>query len=105
MPGARWRAAALASALAAGGCEGWGPRTHAVSIRAFQYAPAELRVAAGDTVVWTNEDLVPHTATAAGWGTGGIAPRESRRVVIGTPGTHTYLCDFHPGMKARVEAE
>ena len=27
------------------------------------YAPAEVTVAAGDTIVWVNQDIVPHTVT------------------------------------------
>lgn len=105
-PARRLGGAALALA-ALGGCAGEGskPRAHAVAIRGFQYAPAALTVAVGDTVVWTNEDVVPHTATAAGaWDTGSIGARESRRVVVSAKGTHHYVCAFHPGMRARVEA-
>ena len=35
-------------------------------MQAVQFAPATLKVKRGDTVVWTNRDPFPHTATAAG---------------------------------------
>ena len=40
------------------------PVTHTVTIDATSYQPARLAVHAGDTVVWVNKDLIPHTATA-----------------------------------------
>ena len=40
------------------------PVTHTVTIDASSYQPARLAVQAGDTVVWVNKDVIPHTATA-----------------------------------------
>jgi plastocyanin len=37
---------------------------HAVEIRGMAFHPEVLEIRLGDTVVWTNRDLVPHTATA-----------------------------------------
>ncbi len=104
-PVRRAAAVGVAAVLAAAGCGDPPARVHSVAIRGFQYAPASLTVAVGDTVEWTNEDVVPHTATAAGaWDTGSIGARESRRVVIAAEGTHGYLCALHPGMKAELVA-
>lgn len=80
-------------------------RTHTVEIHNFVYAPAGLQVAAGDTVVWVNRDVVPHTATADGaWDTGSIAAGDSARVVVGKAGKQAYRCIFHPNMKAELTA-
>jgi plastocyanin len=38
-------------------------QTHIVLIKGFAFVPDHLTVSAGDTVVWKNEDIVPHTAT------------------------------------------
>ena len=79
------------------------PRVHTVEIRAFQYAPATLTVRRGDTVVWTNRDLVPHTATAQGsWDSGSIAANATWRYTAGQAGRFAYDCAFHPGMKATL---
>ena len=110
--GARSRSRRLAgfaaAVLAAAGCAdaGTGTKVHSVAIRAFRYAPAAVTVAVGDTVVWINEDVVPHTATAAAraWDTGSIGGKESGRVAIDRAGTHSYVCTFHPDMKAEVVA-
>jgi plastocyanin len=97
-----------AVSLAAGCADGRSEaRTHSVAIRNFQYVPATATVAVGDTIVWTNEDVVPHTATATdrAWDTGSIAGRETGRVVVERKGKHEYLCAFHPNMKAELTAE
>ena len=39
------------------------PVTHQVTIDATSFSSADLTIAAGDTVVWTNKDVIPHTAT------------------------------------------
>src|SRR5687767_3014533 len=50
-------------------------RKHVIEIEGFEYKPARLRVRPGDTIVWVNRDIVPHTATADSrkWDTGNIA--------------------------------
>lgn len=96
-------------ALAAAACSEAKPaaRTHAIAIRGFQYVPPTASVSVGDTIVWTNEDVVPHTATAADrrWDTGSIGSRASGRVVITRKGKQAYICAFHPAMKAELVAE
>ena len=88
----------------AAACSRPDPRAHAVEIRGFAFAPAELTVAAGDTVVWTNADFVPHTATGRerGWDSRTINANGSWRFVAAAPGRYEYYCVFHPTMKAVV---
>ena len=83
-----------AAALAAG-------KTHKVTIEGMQFNPARIEVAAGDTVVWTNKDVVPHTVTASGAKveSGEIAPGKSWRFVAKKKGETNYLCRIHPTMK------
>lgn len=98
---------ALLSAGAVAGCAEAGPRRHQVAIRGFTYEPASLTIAVGDTVVWINEDVVPHTATAAdrGWDTGSVGAKSSGQVVISQQGRHSYVCAFHPNMRAELSVE
>lgn len=92
--------AALALAAACGG-GGPSPTAHRAEIRAFRYAPDTLTAAPGDTVVWTNHDVVPHTARAAGaWDTGEIGAGAEGRIVAPAPGTYAYDCAYHPTMHA-----
>lgn len=95
-------------ALLASSCNGRPaprPALHRVVIRSFVFEPATLAVAAGDTVEWFNEDLVPHTAsaTSGGWDSQQILPGGSWRTVAAAPGSEPYVCRLHPGMKARLE--
>lgn len=39
--------------------------THVVVIEGMAYQPAAITVKPGDTIVWRNRDLVPHTVTGA----------------------------------------
>lgn len=81
------------------------PRRHVVEIRAMTFQPAELTVAPGDTVVWVNRDIVPHTATAGGengWDTNILAPGDSGRYVVEGDADRSYVCSLHLGMQGRL---
>jgi plastocyanin len=79
------------------------PRGHPVEIRAFQFAPATLTVRVGDTLAWTNHDMVPHTVAAPGsWDSGSIAANATWRYTASRAGRFDYACAFHPGMKATL---
>jgi plastocyanin len=80
------------------------PRSHTVTIQNFAFVPAELTVAAGDTVVWSNKDIVPHSATArdAAWDSKPIDANAAWRGVAPARGRHDYYCVLHPNMKATL---
>lgn len=80
------------------------PDTIEVKIEHFAYVPEIVKVAPGDTIVFVNEDIVPHTATAAdqSWTTGEIAHGESARVIIPENAGADYFCAFHPMMTGRL---
>jgi plastocyanin len=85
------------------------PVTHQVEIRAMQYVPAELAVAVGDTVVWTNSDVLPHTVTsgvpsAATFDSRSIEPKQQWRYTVKTAGELAYVCTFHPTMHGKLIA-
>jgi plastocyanin len=73
-----------------------------VEIRGMTFQPAVLEVAPGDTVVWINRDIVPHTATADGrnvWDTGILAQGDSARYIPRRSGETSYICKLHPTMQ------
>lgn len=74
--------------------------THAVTIHNFAFRPPELTVSIGDTIVWTNSDIVSHTVTAAdgSFDSGEIKPGKSWKFVAKKPGTFRYFCAPHPNM-------
>ena len=79
--------------------------THTVVIKNFKFDPDVLNIAAGDTVVFENQDGAPHTATGSGFDTGRLNRREKGEVTITKAGTHDYICALHPRMKGRIVAK
>jgi plastocyanin len=69
------------------------------------FQPASLTVNRGDTIVWKNEDFVPHTATArdGSWDSKAIDADSSWRYVAGESGRYSYYCVFHPTMGGTIE--
>ena len=69
------------------------------------FHPETLELWRGDTVVWINRDIVPHTATATrkpGWNTGSLLQGESGRYVPRRKGEEPYFCLFHPTMLGKL---
>ncbi|HJR60589.1 MAG TPA: cupredoxin family copper-binding protein [Vicinamibacterales bacterium] len=82
------------------------PVTHTVTVDATSFQPATLTLAAGDSVVWVNKDIIPHTATSAKKGifdSGTIATGESWKHTFKTAGDLAYICQFHPTMKGSLK--
>lgn len=79
-------------------------KTIDVTIEHFAFAPASVEVESGDTVVFTNRDIAPHTATATdgSWTTKEIASGKSESVTVPAKGDGAYFCKYHPVMKGRL---
>ena len=77
-------------------------------IRGFAFSPNEIRVSAGTTVTWTNEDSASHTVTSD-------SGKELDSQTFGKSGTYSYTfnekgtynyhCTIHSGMKGKVVVE
>ena len=79
------------------------PSTASVEIKQFKFGPAEVHVAVGGTVTWTNGDNQKHTATeSGGFDAGAIEPGATSTATFATAGTFAYICSFHPFMKGTV---
>jgi plastocyanin len=78
------------------------PRVHTVLIEGMRYQPEGLTVAAGDTVVWVNRDMVPHTVTSASgrFESNEIASGKTWTYTVRATGEFAYICTYHPLMKA-----
>lgn len=76
----------------------------AVEISRFKFKPSDVEIHAGDSVIWSNRDIAPHTATAegGGWDTGSLGKGDQARIAFDEPGEYPYICAFHPHMKGRV---
>ena len=102
--GRRIRGTLHATILAAAACAPrHEPKRSVIHIHAFQFAPADT-VQVGDTVVWTNDDVVPHTATDIGkrFDSGTIESGAEWRLVAPAPGTFSYECTLHPTMRGTL---
>lgn len=80
---------------------------NAVAIKNFAFSPATVKVKAGTTVTWTNQDTDPHTVTSARTGgplhSAALTTHASYSYRFTKPGTYAYLCTIHPFMTATVE--
>ena len=91
------------------GCPSGGePGANEVFMRAFAFDPAEITINAGETVTWTNMDIViPHTATSGNPGDADLGSVfRSANLSQGDTFAHTfdeagefvYFCERHPVM-------
>ena len=79
------------------------------------FSPNPIQTKVGDTIIWTNNDSVPHTVTS---GTGPNDPNMGKDFDVGistpispgstfshkftTPGKFPYFCQIHPTMVGNV---
>jgi plastocyanin len=89
-------------AVAACGSKKHAPQILHVDIRGMKFDPDALAVSVGDTVEWTNQDLLPHTVTSTSFDSKSIAPHATWSYVAKTPGDFAYNCTFHPTMVAAI---
>jgi len=75
------------------------------------YSPDKITlvVGANNTVTWTNNDSAHHTVTsssvpsgATSFNSGDLAPGATYSYTFTTPGTYTYICNYHTWMTATV---
>ena len=80
-----------------------------VSLTIENFSFGETRLEAGQTVVWTSVDGVPHTVTSGsrgvakdGFDSGFINPGQSFAIRFDKPGEYPYTCALHPYMNGTV---
>ncbi len=78
-----------------------------VAIQGFAYSPSTVTVNVGDSVTWTNNDQMPHTATADddSWDTDTLNEGDTGAVTFDTAGEYAYHCEVHPEMTGTVVVE
>jgi plastocyanin len=83
------------------------PATHTVTIEGTRFQPEELKIQAGDAVVWVNNDFFPHTATseAGGFDSKVIRAGKSWKATVTKEGELAYVCTLHPSMKGTLRVE
>jgi plastocyanin len=95
--GARVHAASAPSAHAASA-------TVTVRIADFAFKPGTVRIRRGTRVRWVNHDAANHTVTfRRGPGDlGNLDQGQSRSVRFRHAGRFSYVCTYHPSMRAKV---
>jgi YVTN family beta-propeller protein len=75
-----------------------------VSIANFAFAPADVTIATGATVTWSNDDGAPHGLAYkdGAKGTEELLPGEKFSRTYDQPGTFDYVCSVHPYMTGKV---
>ena len=76
-----------------------------VHIKNFAYVPAKVKIAAGQTVRFVNDDDMAHTVTAddKSYDSGDLPNGRSWSHAFASAGTSTYFCAYHPFMKGTLE--
>ncbi|CDX27924.1 conserved exported hypothetical protein [Mesorhizobium plurifarium] len=74
-----------------------------VTIDKLVFSPASVQAKVGDTIEWTNNDILAHTATVKGGWDVMIPAKSKGKVTLKAAGAVDYFCRFHPNMKAHVE--
>ncbi len=84
------------------------PAGQAVQIKTFMFDPEPVRVTAGTTVTWKNQDDILHTVTDGPRGkpTGDFDAQlrlgDTFRHRFSEAGTYRYVCTIHRGMDGTV---
>jgi plastocyanin len=98
---------ALAAGLFAASIGSAQAETIAVTIDKIAYAPVRISARVGDTIVWTNNDILAHTATSRDKTPGKawdlmIMPKKSQSLTLKYAGEIDYYCRFHPNMTGHI---
>lgn len=77
-----------------------------VMIDNFSFSPAEVTVAVGTRIIFTNRDDIPHTVTDSAqprmFKSPAMDTGESFAFTFEKPGTTRYFCSLHPHMMGSV---
>ena len=78
------------------------PQTASVAIQNFAFSPQTVKIAAGGSVTWTNQDAATHTITFSDSSeTLGHGATYTKTFV--STGSYPYHCSIHPTMTGTVE--
>jgi plastocyanin len=74
-----------------------------IKMAEIAYGPGQVSAHVGDTIEWTNDDIVVHTATArnGAWDVT-VQPKGKASITLKSAGTIEYYCRFHPNMVGAI---
>ena len=101
-----WIFAGVAAILLLTATPLWAADTAAVKIGNFTFGPQELKVKSGTTVIWVNEDDIPHTVVSPNnFRSKPLDSNDTFSFTFTTPGTYKYFCSLHPHMTGTIVVE
>jgi plastocyanin len=83
-------------------------QTYNIELKSFAFSPSELKIQPGDKVIWTNQDLAPHTITSdtgSEISSSSLSKGQTYYYTFTTTGTYNYHCSIHPSMKGTIVVE
>lgn len=96
------RMAVLAALVLCGGLAATGlaaAAEYTIVIDKMQFGPVPAGLRSGDTIIWQNNDIFRHTATAVDASFDIDLPAHAEAtMVVGAAGSLDFFCRFHPGM-------
>ena len=81
------------------------PQSEDILIKNFAFSPSTVNIKVGDSITWTNQDSASHTVTSdsgSELSSELLSQGKSYSHTFNTPGTYSYHCIPHSGMKAKV---
>jgi len=90
----------LAATLVAAGCGGTKTSTPVATTqvqmaKSYRFDPSSIRIKAGDTVTWTNNDNFTHSVQVDGQADHTVARGKSFSITFPKAGTFDYVCTLH----------
>lgn len=73
-----------------------------ISIQNFKFNPDSLTINKGDTVIWTNQDAMPHKISGSGFVSNNLSNGQSYSFTFKDAGNYEYICSIHPSMKGKI---
>lgn len=72
---------------------------HTIVLDKMKFGPAPAGLRVGDTILWRNDDILHHSATARDGSFDLDLPSKGQAaLVLKTAGRVDFYCKFHPGM-------
>jgi plastocyanin len=100
-------AATISTSLRAGNAAAADPAAANVEIDNFTFAPQQLIVRAGTTVIWRNRDDIPHAVASStrAFKSKALDTDDTYAFTLTTAGTYEYFCSLHPQMTGTIVVE
>ena len=78
-----------------------------ITVYNFQFNPVAPNITTGTTVIWTNNDTVPHSIVAydGSFNSGALQPGESFSYTFTNAGLVAYHCGIHASMKGTINVQ